>query len=231
MRDRQARIAGLLYLLAIVVGWLTLAYLPDRFVVSGNAVATAQNVAGNEALFRVVVFGDLVCGVVWLFVVLALYRLLGGVDRIQGALMVILGAFMQVPLYFVNAVNYAAALLLVTKTNYLSTFSDVQRDAMAMLFLGLHHYELLASLLFAGLWLFPFGILVFKSRFLPRTLGILLVANGFAWVAICASGFLTPQYSGIVSTITAPMNLGEVAIALWLTVMGARTLGAARDGS
>ncbi len=100
MRDRQARIAGLLYLLAIVVGWLTLAYLPDRFVVSGNAVATAQNVAGNEALFRVVVFGDLVCGVVWLFVVLALYRLLGGVDRIQGALMVILGEFMQVPLYF-----------------------------------------------------------------------------------------------------------------------------------
>jgi len=231
MRDRYARVAGVLYLLAVVVGWLTLAYLPDRFIVTGDAVATARNIAGNEALFRVTIFGDLVCGVVWLFVVLALYRLLEGVDRIQSALMVILGAFMQVPLYFVNAVNYAAALLLVTNTNYLSTFSDAQRDALAMLFLRLHHYELLASLLLAGLWLFPFGILVFKSGFLPRTLGIWLVVNGFAWVAICASGFLMPNYSGIVGKITAPMNLGEIGIALWLTVMGARTLGNARDGS
>jgi len=229
MRDRHARVAGLLYLLAIVVGWLTLAYLPDRFIVTGDAAATAQNIAASEALFRVTIFGDLVCGTIWLFVVLALYRLLGGVDRIQGALMVVLGAFMQVPLYFVNAVNYAAAFVLVTKTDFLSVFSDAQRDAMAMLFLRLHHYELLASLLFAGFWLFPFGILVYRSRFLPRTLGVLLAINGFAWVAICASGFLTPQYSGIVSTITAPMNFGEIAIALWLTIVGAKTLGKARD--
>jgi hypothetical protein len=231
MRNRNARVAGLLYLLAIIVGWADLKYLPDRLIKSSDAVATTHSIAANEFLFRLAIVGDLVGGVLWLSVVLALYRLLKDVDRIQAALMVILGAFMQVPLYFVNAVNYVAALLLVTGTPFLSALSSDLRDAMAMLFLRLHDYELLASLVFGGLWLFPFGILVFKSGFLPRTLGAWLILNGFAWLAISFTGFLAPHYGPSVSTITFPLTFGEIAITLWLLIMGARTIGGHSDAA
>lgn len=179
MRNRDARAAGGLYLVAILVGFVTLRYLPDMLVKSGDALGTAHNLAEHEFLLRLAVVGDFVAGVVWLFVVLALYRLLKGVDRTQASLMVILGAFMQVPLYFVNAANYVAALLLVSDPTFLTALSSAERAALAMLFLKLHYYELLASLLFGGLWLFPFGALVLKSRFLPRLLGGLAARRRF----------------------------------------------------
>lgn len=231
MRNRDARVAGFLYLLSIIVGWFALMYIPDRLIKPGDAVATAHNIVVNEFLFRLAIVSDLLGGVIWLFVVLALYRLLKDVDRTQAILMVILGALMQVPLFFVNVLNYVAALLLVSDTKFLAVFPAAQRDAMAMFFLRLYHYELLASFMFAGLWLFPFGILVFKSRFLPRILGAWLVLNGFAWLAICFSGFLTPQYADAISTITFPVTFGEIVIMLWLLIMGTRTIGASSDAT
>jgi hypothetical protein len=229
MRNRDARVAGLLYLLAIVVGFITLDYLPDRFIKTGDPVATAHQIAANEFLFRLMITGDLIGGVIWLAVVLALYRLLADVDRTQANLMLILGAFMQVPLFFANTVNYVAALFFATGTSFLTAFSGAQRDAMAMLFLKLHTYEFLASLMFAGLWLFPFGILVFKSTFLPRTLGIWLILNGVGWIAVCLSRFLAPQYGDTVDKIFLPAQFGEIAITFWLLVMGARVIGSSRS--
>lgn len=224
MRNRDARIAGLLYLVAIIGGFFVLMYLPDRLIKSGDAVATAHNILGNESLFRILMGGDLFGGVIWLFVVLALYRLLKDVDQVQANLMVILGAFMQVPLYFVNVLNYVAALLLVRGDGFLSTLSAMERDTLATLFLKLHNYELLASLVFGGLWLIPFGILVYKSGFLPRILGVWLVLNGLGWLATSFTAFLAPQYDDIVDKITSPLRLGEIAIMLWLLIVGARKI-------
>jgi membrane-bound metal-dependent hydrolase YbcI (DUF457 family) len=200
-------------------------YLPDRLITPGDASATAHSILTNELLLRLAMAGDILGGTVWLFVVLALYRLLRDVDSVQAALMMILGAYMQVPLYFVNVVNYAAALLLIKGAPYLMVFSEAQRDALAMVFLRLHHYGFLASLMFAGLWLFPFGMLVFKSRFLSRFLGIWLAVSGLAYVVICLGGFLTPQYSNTIDAITSPLLTGEIAITLWLLIFGARTFG------
>lgn len=229
MRNRDARVAGLLYLLAVIIGVFDLMYIPATFVKHGDtAAATAHNILTHQFLFRLGIVSDLVGGLVWLFVVLALYRLLEDVDRPQAQLMVILGAFMQVPLFFVNVLNYVGALLMVTDTSFLSVFTGVQRDAIAMLFLRMHYYELMASYVFAGLWLIPFGILVFKSRFLPRVLGVWLIVNGFANLAICFTVFLAPQYLGTVITIATPLALGEIATMLWLLIMGARTLGEPR---
>ncbi len=225
MRNRDARVAGVLYALAIVIGLFTLMYLPDRLITPGNADATAHTILTRELLLRLAMAGDIVSGTIWLFVVLALYRLLRDVDPVQAALMVILGAYMQVPLYFVNVVNYAAALLLVKGAPYLGVFSEAQRYALAMVFLRLHHYQFLASLLFAGLWLFPFAILIFKSRFLPRFLGIWLMVNGLAFLAICLGGFLAPRYGGTIDAVTSPLLTGEIAITMWLLIFGARTFG------
>jgi hypothetical protein len=222
MRDRDARLAGILYLISVVGGIFTLRYVPDRLIVSGNAAATAHNIAANPSLLRWGIIGDLAGGVIWLFVVLVLYRLLKDVDRVAADLMVVLGAFMQVPLYFVNVVNYMAALTLATGAGFLSAITEAERDALAMLFLKLHHYQLLSSLVFAGLWLFPFGILVYKSGFLPRALGVWLLLAGVAWLAVAFTGFLAPQYSDIVDKITQPMVFGEIATMLWLLIFGAR---------
>lgn len=220
--NRDARVAGFLYLLSVIVGYFDLMYLPDAFLVPGNAGATAHNIATHELLFRIAMVADLVTGALWLLVVLALYRLLRRVDETQANLMVILGAFMQVPLYFVNVVNYVAALLLVRGEGYLSGLAIAQREVMAMLFLRLHHYETEASLVFAGLWLIPFGILVYKSGFLPRWLGVWLIVDCFAWLAISFTAFLAPQYAALVGNITTPITLGEVAMMLWLLIIGAR---------
>lgn len=138
--DRDARVAGLLYVLSGIVGYFNLIYLPDAFYVRGNAAATAQNIATHELLFRFAMASDLCAGVLWLAVVLALYRFLRFVDQTQAVLMVILGALLQVPFYFLNVVNYVAALLLVHGAGSLSGFAPAQRDAMATLFLNLHHY-------------------------------------------------------------------------------------------
>jgi membrane-bound metal-dependent hydrolase YbcI (DUF457 family) len=225
MRNRDARVAGFLYLLAIIVGLFALEYVPGTLIISGNAVETAHNILTNELLFRLGMAGDLAGGTLWLFVVLALYQLLKDVDRAQAHLMVVLGAFMQVPLFFVNVVNYAGALLFLEGAPFLSGFSVVQRDAMAMAFLQLHHYQLLASLVFAGLWLFPLGILVFKSRFLPRSLGVWLCVDCFAWLADCFTGFAAPQYTSAVGRFTTPVQFAEIALMAWLLIFGARTFG------
>jgi hypothetical protein len=229
MRNRDARVAGLLYLIAIVVGVFDLMYLPDKIVKLGDAAATAHNILANPFVLRLAIVADLVAGVIWLFVMLALYKLLRDVDEIQAGLMLILGGFMQVPLYFVGVVFYVGALLVVTDHVLSASFVGAQQDATAYLFLRLHHYQIQASLVFAGLWLFPFGILVCKSGFLPRTIGVWLVLNGFAWLGICFTGFLAPQYSNTVSNVTFPLTLGEFAITFWLLIMGARTIRFRRD--
>jgi len=221
MLSRKARIAGLLYILASAVGVLRLLYIPNALFVSGNATATAANIAAHELLFRLGIVSSLIASVLWLFVTLALYRLLHGVDQRLSVFIVIIGSLMQVPLFFVNTVTDAAALLLVRGGGYLSVFDEQQRDALARLFLDLYHELNLANLMFAGLWLFPFGLLVYRSRFLPRFLGVWLMIACFGWLAFSLTGLLFPAYEDRAFSITQPVALGEVATMLWLVIMGA----------
>src|SRR5215467_13663100 len=220
--SKTARVAGLLYILASVVGVPRLMYIPNKLFVYGNATETAANIAAHESLFRLGIASELLGAALWLFVPLALYRLLKDVDQGLAVLMVILGSLMQVPLFFVSIVTDGAALLFARGTGYLSVFDKPQSDAFARLFLDLHHQLDLASLIFGGLWLFPFGLLVYRSRFLPRLLGLWLVFAGFAWLAFSFTGLLFPAYEDRAFSFTQPVVLGEVAIMLWLVIFGAK---------
>ena len=100
----------------------------------------------------------------------------------------------SVPIAFLNEVNSIAALVLVRGADFLSIFDKPQREALAMLFLNLHHYGIIVAEIFWGLWLFPLGLLVYRSRFLPRFLGVWLILAGFAWVILSLTGVLLPQY-------------------------------------
>ena len=229
--NTKARIAGLLYILASAVGYLRLIYIDNALVVSGNAAATANNIAAHESLFRWGIVSYLLASVLFLFVTLALYRLLEGVDRPLAILMVILGGFMVTPLFFVNSMTDVGALLFARGADFLSVFDKPQRDAFVVLFLNLHHHLDLADAIFWGLWLIPFGLLVYRSRFLPRFLGIWLMIGCFAYLALSFTGFLFPQYEERVFAIGTPLRLGELATMLWLVIRGAneKRLAAAKS--
>ncbi|MBZ5574108.1 MAG: DUF4386 domain-containing protein [Acidobacteriia bacterium] len=216
------RVIGYLYLLLVPFAPLRLIYIPSALFVRGNATATANNIAAHELLFRLGIVSDLLTGTIMIFVVLALYRLLKGVDQNLAALMVILGGLMSTPIYFLNTLNDAAALLLVRGADFLSVFEQPQRNALAMLFLRLHDGGVVANEIFWGLWLFPLAILVYRSRFLPRFLGVWLIINGFGYLISSFVGLLLPQYEEMVSNIAFPAFLGEIAFMLWLLIKGAK---------
>lgn len=220
--DKAARIAGAIYLALVATAPWRLVYIPSTLFVRGDATATAANIAAHQSLFSLGIVADLLTGVIVIFVVLALYRLFRDVNQHLAVLMVILGGLMVTPIYFVNTVNDAAALLLVRGADFLSVFDKPQRDALAMLFLRLHHSGVVANEVFWGLWLFPFGMLVFRSGFLPRFLGVWLIINGLAYLMISATGLLWPQYEQTVWNAAFPATLGEIVIVLWLLIKGAK---------
>src|SRR5207244_10562070 len=220
--SKNARVAGLLFILATLVGGVRLLYIPSVLIVHGNAAATANNIVAHEFLFRLGIVSELLGSVLWISLTLALNRLFKQVDQELAVLMLILGSLMQVPIFFINSVTDASTLLFARGADFLSVVDKPQRDAFTMMFLNLHHHLDLANAIFCVLWLLPFGWLVYRSRFLPRLLGILLMFECFAWLAFSFTGILLPGQEDKIFTYGQPLMLAEVATMLWLVIMGAR---------
>ena len=218
----KARIAGSLYILASLIGYPRLIYIPSTLVVSGNAAATAGNIAAHETLFRWGIVTLLIASVLFVFVTLALYQLLERVDKNLAILMVILGGLLVTPLFFVNAVTDAGALYFATNADFLSVFDKAQHDAFVVLFLNLHHVLDLANAIFWGIWLIPFGLLVYRSRFIPRFLGVWLMLGCLGYLGFSFAGFLFPVYEDRAFALGTPFRLGEVAFMLWVVIVGAK---------
>jgi hypothetical protein len=120
-----------------------------------------------------------------------------------------------------NELNAVAALILVRGADFLSIFEKPQRDALAMLFLNLHSHGFAIAEIFWGLWLVPLGLLVYRSGFIPRILGLLLIANCFTYLANSFTYLLLPQYERIVDRWMKPLSFGELLFMFWLLIMGA----------
>jgi hypothetical protein len=215
------RVAGLWYLLLVLIGPLRLVYIPSKLFVHENPSATAENIAAHEWLFRLGMVGDLGAGVVLIFLTLAFYRLFKRADQYLAVLVIILGGVMPAVIDFVNVVSDAGALMVVRSGGFLSVFDKPQRDALAMLFLRLHDHQTTAAEILWGAWPFPLAMLVYRSRFLPRFLGVWLVINGLAYVIMSLTGLLFPQYQGRLFIIFQPALFGELALMLWLVIKGA----------
>jgi len=214
------RFAGLVYVLSSIIGFFAMAYVPGKLIVTGNATATAANLAAHETLFRLSIAGELLGHAGFIFVALALYDLLKGVSRRQARLMVLL-IVVSVPIAYVNELNSIAAITLVRGGAFQGVFEPPQREALAMLFLNLHSRGFGVAAMFWGLWLFPLGLLVYRSRFLPRFLGVWLALAGAAWVLLSLTSVLLPQYQSKVYGYSQPAILGEIAFMLWLLIKGA----------
>ena len=218
---KTARIAGVLYLVNAVTGFFGIIYVPGRLIVPGNATATANNILASEKLFRLGIASELICAVEFVFLFWMLYRLLGGVNKTHASLMVILG-MVFVPVMVMNTLTEIGALMLLHGVDFLSVFDKRELESMALLFLDLHRYGYVVGWIF-GLFHFHFGILVFRSGFLPRILGLFLIAASFGYVADSLTPFLLPDYANIVGRFASiPLALGEPAIILWLLIMGAK---------
>jgi hypothetical protein len=220
---RTARLAGLLYLLGGLPAPFSLLYLPSALIVPGNAAATAAKVRASALLLRLGIVCDLYSAIVFIFVALTLYRLLKGVDHQQAVLMVILWV-VSVPVTFINALNRLAALSLLSGADFLSLVPQPQLDAMAMVFLKLYSQGNIVNQIFWGLWLLPFGILVYKSGFIPRIFGVLLIIACSGYVTASITTLLSPHYGQLLSGwMMLPAGLGELSIVFWLLVKGVRT--------
>jgi Domain of unknown function (DUF4386) len=215
------RFAGWLYVLFSLPGFFAIIYVPSKLIVYGNATATAHNMAASETLFRLGIVAQLICQAGFIFVALALYDLLQGVNRRHASLWVIL-VVVAIPIAFLNELNSIAALVLVRGADFLSIFEEQQRDALAMLFLSLHNAGLGVVEMLWGLAFFPLGLLVYRSRFLPRFLGVWLAIDGLAYVIMSFTSLLLPQYQDKVYVYSQPALFGEVAFMLWLVIKGAR---------
>jgi uncharacterized protein DUF4386 len=216
-----ARFAGLLYVVFSILSVIGYMYIPSTYLVPGDAAATARRITEGALIYRLGILNALVGQILFIFLVLTLYQLFKDVDRKQATLMAVLvcvGAAVEIA----NLVNRTAPLVLLSGADFLSVFTKPQLDALALGFIrmGSSLGQLITA--FWGLWLFPFGYLTIKSGFFPRILGFLLYVSGFAYIVTCVASLVFPEQRHVVTQIMTPLYFGELAIVLWLPIMGAK---------
>jgi hypothetical protein len=210
-----ARIAGALYLLIAPLGFFGIGYVPS-LVVAGDAAATANNIMASISTYRLSIVAALLTQVINILVVLALYRVLKPAHKTMPLLMVVF-FLVSVPLTMLNEVNHIAPLLLLNHADTLTVFTADQLQALVLLFLGLHKYGVNIASIFWGLWLFPMGYAVFKSGYLPKILGILLMIGCVGYLADFVLFTLFPTVDLTVAQFTF---IGELLLPLWLVIKG-----------
>lgn len=203
-----ARLTGFLYFLLIPLGVFGILYVPASLIVTGDVAATANNIVNNEGLFRLSIVAALLCQLVNIAVVLCLYKILSPVSKSVAKLMVLF-SLLAVPIAMLNELNKGAVLLVLEN-------AQPSLEQMNM-FLHLHDYGIQVAGIFFGLWLLPMGYLVFKSTFLPKVIGILLVVAGFGYLADSFVYFINPEFTIVFSEFTF---IGEAAMTFWLLIKG-----------
>jgi hypothetical protein len=219
---KTARIAGFLYLTYIVMSIFASVIGRSRLIVLGDAATTARNIMASAWQFRIGFVVDLVAAVLFLLAAWALYVLLKPVNEALSLLFLLLN-LAGVAVWCFSDLFLIASQLLLSGADYLKVFQADQLQALAML--SLHMYKngfLGIAQLFFGAWLFPLGYSVFKSGFLPRILGVILMIHCVAWLTTALQFFLFPGF-GAISYISAPIGfISEFGLALWLLIMGAK---------
>jgi Domain of unknown function (DUF4386) len=218
---RQARLAGLLYFLASVPAPFGLIYVPNKLIVLDDATATANHLRASESLLRFGIGCELWGSIVFILVAVALYRLFKVVNETHALAMMIL-ILVSIPISLLSVVNEIVALIVISGANFLSVFDTGQLNALAYILMRLHGRAILVAEIFWGLWLFPFGILVIRSHFIPRVLGYLLFLAAFGYLASSLTFILLPAYGPVVDKFASPLPVCELPIIFWLLIWGAK---------
>lgn len=212
--------AGFLYFIYIVATMFA-DVSRTKLVVFGDAITTANNILASERLFRIGFISDVLAGVLFLLAAWALYVLLKPVNK-NVALLFLLLNLGGVAVQCINMLNLFSVVLLLSGADYLKVFQIDQLQALAMFFLYLYKNGFMIAQFFYAAWLFPLGYLVFKSGYLPKALGIIVMIECFGWLMRPFQFFLFPTYEVIPYFSFAIGFIGEFGLTLWLLVMGAK---------
>ncbi len=224
-RNTKARIAGILYLLLVISGFTYLVYIPSELIDLQNATKTIENIKGSQLLFRLGIVTAILSSLIFMLLPLALYNLLKNVNKVSAKFMVLF-ALISIPISFVNILNKFSVLTLINKSEFGQKIGQAQFQTQVMLYLENYNNGIEISQIFWGLWLLPFGYLVYKSGFLPKILGVFLMAGCFGYLITFFGGFLYLDFNKtIISDIVGfPAPIGEIGICLWLLIMGTNKL-------
>lgn len=222
-KERIARIAGLIYLVVVITGMFSLAYVPKQLFVYDNAELTFRNILNNESLFRLSIASSVICYTAFIFLPVALYQLLKSVNELYSKLMIVL-AFISIPISFYNLTNKYAILSLVRCSKQESAQAMGEFHQQTMINLSQYDNGIFIATVFWGLWLLPFGYLVFKSGFLPRILGVLLMLGCFGYLINFFGNTLSGSYSSLAvkKYIGLLPSIAELGTCFWLLVMGVK---------
>ena len=216
--QKTARIAACIFLGIFFLGMSTELFIRPGMIVQGDAATTVKNIATSEALFRLSLVSDLVRQALLMLLPLILYKLLKPVNKTIAALMVIF-ALVSVPISMFNEINHFAVLLLSSGAGYLTAFKADQLNSLVMFFLELRKYGTYIPQVLS-LWVLLLGYLVFKSGFLPRILGILLMLGGLCYTVSAILFFLFPNFDTMILGLFA--FIGEALFYLWLLIKGVK---------
>jgi hypothetical protein len=218
---KRARIAGLLYASIIVFGVFA-QVIRYSIVVSGDGAATVSSIAANEWSFKMSFVLDLVMITTYLLLPLALYRLLHKVNKEHAVLMVIF-AIISIPVMFAIMLFHFAALVISTNSEILSALGPDQVNVWVMFFLELYETGVMINTVFHGLWLFPLGLLVYKSGYFPRVLGVFLMLACVGFVLESAVFFLLPPSLQVIAyPFYVITMIGEFGFCGYLLIKGVR---------
>jgi hypothetical protein len=214
--QRNARVAACLFLSIFFLGMSTEFFIRPGMIVAGDAAATVKNIAASEALFRLSLVSDLSRQVLLMVLPLVLYELLKPVSKNIASLMVIF-ALIGVAISMLNEINHLAVLLLSSGSGYLIAFKADQLNTLVMFFLDLRRYGTYIPQILSA-WVLLLGYLVFKSGFLPRILGMLLMLGGLCYTASAILFFIFPNFDATLFGLFA--FIGELIFYLWLLIKG-----------
>ena len=215
----KARMAGFFWLMTIITGMFGF-IAGGRFIVAGDAAATAANILDHEVLYRLAFISNLVATGCYLVVTLFVYQLLKPVNRTVAAF-VVLFSLMGCAVGLVSSLLFLAPLDFLSGASYLSTFTVAQLQALALsiLTLSLHLNDI--GMVFFGLHVFSIGYLIRKATFLPRILGTLLFVTGVCYLASSFANFLAlPFRASLMPFVALGGLIGEGSLTAWLLVKG-----------
>ena len=229
-RKMIGRLAGLAYLVVVLAGIFSLAYVPGKVTVAGDIAATIANMSEMQSLYRLGLAAFVVQMLAFIVLPLVLYRLFEPVNRTAAFWMVLL-ALLSVPLSFIALSHKLDALSLVTDPKFSGIDVEMLNVNVQLALRGYGNTLMLASV-FWGLWLLPFGWLVFRSGFLPRIFGVLLMLGCFGYLIDVFTTVLWPEFGGypLARFVTLPASLGEIGICLWLLIFSTRKIPPAATG-
>ena len=219
------RMAGVGYLVIIVTGLFAEFFVRGSLIVPGDAGATAANILASQSLMRVGLAGELVMLACDVMVALALYVIFEPVNRS----LALLAAFFRVvhaAVVGVNLLNNWMPLALLSRAAFLSVFEPAQLHALALLFLDAHAYGYVIGLAFFGIHCLVLGYLALRSRFVPKVLGVLLLAASLGYLIDSLGRTLLANYDEVASIfgviVLVPALVGELSFCVWLIVRGAK---------